>query len=476
MAALHSPRLPPGTGAATREYRTILLHAGILAALLMLTALLYRDQAYNWVFILGALTYGAILWWAASWCGKFDARFLFLAVSGFYPFTPVLDLMVFGNSNFDERSSAFTLLLTMTFFVAFYVFAYGDWLRAAKKTVRRDPMDSIDVRRIIAGLAVGLALYALLFQQIIGFFHDLTRGEIYQLDTSALAGMRFVMQIGMLVLIARLRLVWLIASTTPIAFLKAFSASARGPLLAVVALMVPAAYFAIDLFLLGDRRFVITFVLAAAAILAPRRLSLLAVITGFIAVAALILLGAVRDQPMSEWLEVFQSDKLAPRLELSKFEFAYFSRIADDILRSMRVEDYPTYVQSLLTTLPRIIYPDRPLGFGEWYVKTYYPDYWAMGGGYAANLIIEALLNWGPAGPAMLGGLIGVFFVEVIKLGGRNRFGHGMLIFAVVFAMRFDMATLLKGVALAWLAAAAWILLCSARPFFRLGRATNERA
>jgi hypothetical protein len=35
---------------------------------------------------------------------------------------------------------------------------------------------------------------------------------------------------------------------------------------------------------------------------------------------------------------------------------------------------------------------------------------------------------------------------------------------------------LLKGIALAWLAAAAWILLCSARPFFRLGKATNERA
>ena len=475
MAALPSPQPTPGT-AATQQYRSILLHGGILAALVILSALLYRDQAYNWVFIVSALAYGAMLWWAASRFGKFDARFLFLAVSGFYPFTPVLDLLVLGNRNFDQRSSAFGLVLAMTFFVAFYVFAYGDWLRAVKTTERRDLMDSIHVRRIIAGLAIALGFYAISFQQIIGFFHDLTRGEIYQLDTSALAGMRFVMQIGMLVLIARLRPVWLMASTSPIPFLKAFSTSAGGRLPAVIALIVPAAYFTIDLFLLGDRRFVITFVMAAAAILAPRRMSLLVVTAGFVAVAALILLGVVRDQPMSEWLEVFQSEKLMPRLELSKFEFAYFSRIADDILRSARLEDYPTYAQSLLTTLPRIVYPDRPLGFGEWYVKTFYPDYWAIGGGYAANLIIEALLNWGPAGPAMLGGLIGVFFVEVIKLGGRNRFGHGMLIFAVVFAMRFDMATLLKGIALAWLAAAAWILLCSARPFFRLGKATNERA
>lgn len=440
---------------------TVILQAVVLASLVCLLAMLYSDQQYSSLFLIGTMTYATILWLTASRFGKLDSRFLFLAVSGLYSFTPVVDRAVLGNlDNFNAEHTAFVLLLSISFFATFYVAASGDWIEGIGRR-RRDPLAAINLRRLLLILAGAFAIYAWLFHTSIGFFHSFSRGEIYKLDTSAMASMRFILQVGMLIMIAMLRPVWIRLGSRPLRLLVEISRIARGKLPALFVVIVPAAYFAIDLIALGDRRFIVTFGLAAIAVLAPRKIPLTLVAAGFLAIVTLLVFGILRDSPVSEWSSIISRGDLLQPLQPSNLEFSYFSRIAEDILSSKVVEGYPTYADAVVSTLPRLLYPDRPLGFGEWFVKSYYHDYWASGGGYAGNLMIEAFLNWGLAGPAILGAFLGLFFASVVKSGGPVRLGHGLLMFTLVFAMRFDMLTLLKVSGLTAAAAIGWIFICS---------------
>ena len=438
------------------------MQAAVLVFLIWISTALYEDRAFAWFFLVSTLTYATIFWWAVLRFGRFDARVLFVAVSGLYPFTPVIDIAVLGNlDTFNERNSGFVLLLSLSFLASFYIFSTGMLFSERKKRSSNDLLAKIDFQILIAAQAVAFVIYCVLVQLSIGFFHNYTRGEIYQLDTAALAAMRIVMQVGMLLMIAAARPSYLAANGASIEFTKELFRKAGGTLPALLAIAIPLAYYAIDLVVLGDRRFLVTFVLSGLAILAPRRVPLLIIIIGLTAIPALLLFGILRDNPVDNWPEVLLRGDLLRPFNPANLEFAYFSRIADRILASAPADDHPTYSQSLLSILPRILYDDRPLGFGEWFVKTYYPDYWASGGGFAANLIIEAMLNWGLTGPAILGALMGLFFAVVLQISGRDRFTHGLLVFAVLFAMRFDMVTMLKTCILEASIASAWIAACS---------------
>jgi hypothetical protein len=88
----------------------------------------------------------------------------------------------------------------------------------------------------------------------------------------------------------------------------------------------------------------------------------------------------------------------------------------------------------------------------------FYPNSWESGGGFGFNLVIEALLNLGWWGPLVLGSLLGLVFNFGVNAADRNRIVQGLLVFALVFAMRFDMVTLLKTLLIVAAAAAAWLI------------------
>ncbi len=62
--------------------------------------------------------------------------------------------------------------------------------------------------------------------------------------------------------------------------------------------------------------------------------------------------------------------------------------------------DYYAYVNDLSLIIPKIIYPGRPLPYNEWYVKTFEPELFAVGGGKTFYV-----LGFG----YLFAGLIGVF-------------------------------------------------------------------
>jgi hypothetical protein len=443
------------------------LQAATLIVLIWTSWQFYEDGDFLWVLALGAAIHATILWLAAWRFGRFDARFVLLAVSGLYPFTPVVDIVVLDNTaNFDTGSTAFVLLLCLSFFASFYVFASADWSRA--KRVTWDPVDAIDLRALTALMAVALVIYAVMFQGTIGFSHNYTRGEIYKLDTSSLAAMRFVMQAGMLVMIATLRPVWVAAGERVVPFVTALPRALGSGWLAAAAVIVPSLYFAIDLLVLGDRRFVVTFALAAAVIIAPRRVPIVVVVSAAACIVLLFLYGVLRDRPVSEWLDLVTLQTLFASLNPNNLEFAYFSHIADELLATAP-SGYPGFFDALQTAVPRILYPDRPLGFGEWFVSTYHTAYWEQGGGLAGNIVIETFLDWDIAGPAILGGVLGAIFAATTRVGPRHRLAQGFLIFALAFVMRFDLATLVKTTALTGATIGLWIVFAS-RPSLSLFR------
>jgi hypothetical protein len=201
-------------------------------------------------------------------------------------------------------------------------------------------------------------------------------------------------------------------------------------------------------------------VLAAACIIKPTRISILSIIAAPIAILALILYGALRDYPVDDWGRILYSGEFLVTFKPSNLEFGAYGKIAEDVLGKAPVDDFPTFAKAFVSALPRVLAPLRPEGFGEWFSRTYYPEYWAIGGGYASNLAIESLLNWGVLGPAILGGLLGLFVTALTLIGGPTRIGQGVAVFSFVFVMRFDMVTLLKTTSLLALMVAGWVAIC----------------
>jgi hypothetical protein len=198
-------------------------------------------------------------------------------------------------------------------------------------------------------------------------------------------------------------------------------------------------------------------------VIAPRRMPV-AAISGLIAlVGGLLIYQILRIFPFDDWGTIIYRVDVLKAISPANVEFGAFGRVADDILSTWPIAQFPTYADAVFTLIPQVLYPDRPEPIGIWFVHSFYPAEWEIGGGYGFNLVIEALLNLGWFGPLILGSLIGLGFNVTINSTRWHRLIHGLLVFALVFAMRFDMATLLKTVVIVAAMTVGWLILV-ARP------------
>jgi hypothetical protein len=453
--------LHPSNG---RKLDIALLKASILAALLLLATWLYAGGEYTSLFIVCALTHAVILYWTARRFGFFDARLVFLAVSSFYPFTPVIDIAVLGQEFFNIRHSSLSLLLSMTLFGGFYVFSSLD-LRASRPEDRADPFDQVSFGLLAVLLYVAFFVYLFLYDRDIGFaIGNRTRADVVSSMSALFAVTRFGFIIGLVIMVGKL---WSMPPNGAQAVLGSISTTgyrlARQTWHIVAALILVGAFLFIDVLFLGDRRLFLSFALASICVIAPRRMPVAAIIGLIALVGGLLTYQILRIFPFDDWGTIIYRVDVLKAISPANVEFGAFGRVADDILSTWPIAQFPTYADAVFTLIPQVLYPDRPEPIGIWFVHSFYPAEWEIGGGYGFNLVIEALLNLGWFGPLILGSLIGLGFNVTVNLTRWHRLIHGLLVFALVFAMRFDMATLLKTVVIVAAMTVGWLILV-ARP------------
>ncbi len=132
--------------------------------------------------------------------------------------------------------------------------------------------------------------------------------------------------------------------------------------------------------------------------------------------------------------------------------------VADIISTVPVIEPYrfgSTYLGSLGGIVPLFLWPSRPSGAAEWYVRQYYPDVAAAGGGFAFSPIAEAYLNFGFVGVIGLGLLLGYLANRVLRSlsAGSFRSPAAIAIYAVaapniLMFWRFDFGGFIKQVML----------------------------
>jgi len=72
--------------------------------------------------------------------------------------------------------------------------------------------------------------------------------------------------------------------------------------------------------------------------------------------------------------------------------------------------DYNAYIKDFSLLIPTIIYPDRPLPYNKWYVKTFVPEMFARGGGFTFYVIGFGYLFAGVIGVMITLFLFGALF------------------------------------------------------------------
>jgi len=430
----------PSAYASKREVIDVaLLKASILGALLLLAAWLHSNGEYLSLFAFCALLHALILYWTARRFGLFDARSIFLLVSFLYPFTPVFDIVVLGQEFFNVRHSGMSLLLSMTFFCGFYVFSTLD-PGARQMDDRPDPFDNISLRVLAPLLCAAFIAYLALFYRDIGFVIGYrTRADVASSIGTLLAVARLGLVVGLLIMVGKLtsmRLGAVPAMPGP-AGVNGHWGTLR-PSNIVLASVLVTAFLIVDVLILGDRRLFLSFALASLCIVAPRRIPVSAMIVFIVLAVGFFGFQVLRGFPLEQWGTILYRVNFLIAFSPANIEFGAFGRVADNILSSMPIAQFPTYADAVRNLIPQVLYPGRPEPIGVWFVHTYYPEYWEIGGGYGFNLVIEALLNLGWFGPLILGALVGAAFNIAISSTRWHRLNQGLLVLTLVFAMVRD--------------------------------------
>jgi hypothetical protein len=444
--------MPP---ASLRIVDVLLLKGSLLALFLYIASWAYVADNFSMTLITCTISYAAMLYWMTRQFGLFDARVVFLAVSGLYPFTPIVDIVIAGNEFFSMRNASLTLLLASFLFFGFYAVSSFGVSGRQDEWSSFDVVDNINYHTLIAFLYAAFLLYVALLYRDVGLdIGNRSRSEVTVAASAVFAVTRLGFMVGLLVMVAKLRgMGWFGAA---IGCSRGDDPRERWQMVSAAVLVV--AFGFVDLIILGDRRFFATFALAALCIVRPDRIPIVAWIALPLFLIGFSLQPLIRNSPIDEWSSRLTERNIVNSFIPANFEFGAFGRIAEDLLSDLPISKFPTYADAFLTLIPQVLYPERPEPIGVWFVRLYHPEVWEIGGGLGFNLVIEALLNLGWAGPLILGCLLGLGFRMALNAAGRHRLFHGLLVFALVFAMRFDMATLIKSVVIVVAMAVAWLV------------------
>lgn len=359
---------------------------------------------------------------------------IYILMSAFYVFAALSEVALFGNRlNLDAQLMGD--LADMG--VAFLFFTAVGFLLATKSYPPVHSTIQVGRQSVILALFACSVLYAACFYRItlnygllIG---SVSRADLYADELASLTAMRSVVVIWFGLTAAAIvtherqigQKVWLF----------------RQVLFALLAI-----YAFTDLLVLGDRRLPLVAMLGVLSVMYVRRPSIRVIASGIALASALILYGFVRNTPPESWASIIFSRDIFMTISPVSTEFGGMAIIGGSIVDfDSLLLNFPTYKEAWLQIVPQAFVENRPLSPTEWFITSYFPDLAAMGASYAFNQVIEARINFGFLGIALVGAITGVAIsmtARIRPLGISMGLPIAIHIFAV--SMRMDFASILR--------------------------------
>lgn len=117
--------------------------------------------------------------------------------------------------------------------------------------------------------------------------------------------------------------------------------------------------------------------------------------------------------------------------------FSTFITLVKNIPQSINF-DYSAYIKDFSLLITTVIYPERPLPYNQWYVKTFEPEIFRRGGGLTFYVIGFGYLFAGPIGVLIHLFLFGALFEwlnEIFKMIGSSA---GLFLYSYFFVQLFS--------------------------------------
>ncbi len=202
----------------------------------------------------------------------------------------------------------------------------------------------------------------------------------------------------------------------------------------------------------GHRMWIISILFCLLAvtysILRKRRLVLVLIVLFFI--LAFITSGAVRAarsgsslaKDFRNFYEYFANMKNKSLIDLmwgfSDFTapFSTFITLVKNIPSNLSYDFYAP-IKDFSLLIPTIIYPNRPLPYSQWYVKTFYPKLFAAGGGLTFYIMGFGYLFAGPVGVFIYLFLFGALFEWINRFFRMVGGAAGIFLYSYFFGQLF---------------------------------------
>lgn len=359
---------------------------------------------------------------------------LYLLFSGLYVYAAFSEVALFGNRlNLD--SGLMGDLADMG--AGFLFFAAAGYLVCRRTERDRGPSVAVSKEMVTASIFSCLLLFAVSTTIILltygGSIGSISRAELYSAENSLLTVIRGVIAIGLGVSAALL-----------VTYEDRIGSKLNNTRLFLFGTL--GAYVAVDLLIMGDRRLPLMAIMGVAALLLPKRFTWRQIIVVSVLGVTFFLYGYVRNTPPSQWIGTITSGDILLAFSPASTEFGGLAFIGQAIGNfDYSLAGFPTYIDGVVQLFPRALVENRPLSPTEWFIQSYYPDLAAVGASYAFNQVIEARMNLGLLGIAVVGVITGsgIAWLASVRFFGAP-VGIPLCINVFCFSMRMDMVSIVR--------------------------------
>jgi hypothetical protein len=364
--------------------------------------------------------------------GAFSPISIIFASSAMYLVSPAIGLLADINIPLIDPALYFDVALPIGLVYLFVLSAAYGLLRRKNSNSRRTPFRIPSSNRMlfIGVLAIGGALlYMLSIYVDLGTVGVLSRGDLQLTVSTRTRILSFLVLAGALFGVA--------------SFVEGKRVSPPYPTRVVFPFVIGLALFAyVSVFVLGDRRLLLSALAAILAILPlTRRQKSIAIFATVPLYLSFSLYSAFRNTPASGWKNIYDSINPWAFIDPSRGEFGGWARIAQDVLSKPFGEIWRlTTLELPLAVVPSALLPDRPVAPSVWYVNTFDPLTAARGGGFAFSIVVESFMNFWWVGPILLG--FGIAWL-IARFENTDRL-RVIAVFVLAFSFRLDGVSLVQ--------------------------------
>lgn len=443
---LGASQYSPAPGDPRQPGAALIIWLPLVAAILVLNVAALHLHIGSYLAAGASVVFAAL---AIRRCGFASGLSVVLLVSLFYGLSPAYDLFLdLGASFVDPGTYVGQFLPILLLYAAAMACGFELAHRAASASQQgrsrgaSPRTGSIGWGPYVLLLALSAAYFLVATSRFGLFGGEFTRAEVYQQENLDLQIIRAGIVYGAFVGFQDLRRA---------------AGDGRSAFVGMSAWLVALLSYAyIDIAVLGDRRILLSLLLAMFVATRPSPgKTLLCLLIAVPAAGLLWVYSYLRNVPIEAWLGILDQIEWRLALNIANGEFGGWTRIAADVLTRPFAEIWqPTVIQAPLALVPSAIYPDRPLAPSLWYVNTFDPGTADIGGGWGFSLPIEAFMNAWYAGPVLLGLAIGMLLGYCAVAGGIAQM---LVVFVLCFSFRSDLVSLLQqGLLAAAFALAFW--------------------